>query len=88
MSQKILSCDLHDYLEIACMFQYQVGITLKSGEVITGQAADVKTLPGKKEILLVKAASSSSAPIEIDITSMSHLKVLTPNARFEQVSFE
>lgn len=88
MSSKILSCDLHDYLEIACMFHYQVEVLTIENEVITGIAKDVKTLPDKKEVLILQSEHPQTALIEIRVTSMKHLKVLTPGARFEQVSFE
>ena len=40
MSQYTISCELHDFLEIACLYGYRVKLTLKDQQIIEGNAID------------------------------------------------
>ena len=53
MSQCTISCELHDYLEIACLYGYQVKLTLKDDRIIEGKAVDVLTTAEKREYLII-----------------------------------
>ena len=54
MAYSIISCELHDYLEIACLYHYQVKLTLKNQHLIEGKALDVFTDAEKREYLLIQ----------------------------------
>ena len=41
--KKIISCDVHDHFEIACMRQSEVSLKLHNGQIITGRAKDLVT---------------------------------------------
>lgn len=79
-----LACHLYDYLEIACMFHYQVQVKLKSKDMVLGQALDIKTIDGK-ESLIVKTQQGKQ---HIPLRQLTLLTVLTTNAKFEKVDFE
>ena len=36
----MISCNLHDYIEIVCLYRYPVSLQLRSGEVVAGTAVD------------------------------------------------
>jgi Rho-binding antiterminator len=38
----MISCEKHDYVEIACMYNYLIKLTLNSGDELRGVALDVK----------------------------------------------
>jgi Rho-binding antiterminator len=78
-----IACDLHDYLEIACLYHYRVRLNLTNGEVLEGKAVDVET-KDKREYLIVDADQRH----EIDVTRLDKLKVLTAEAKFGEVTFK
>ena len=53
MSQCSISCELHDYLEIACMYGYRVKLTIKGHQTIEGKAIDTLTTAEKREYLVI-----------------------------------
>ena len=48
-----LSCDLYDYLEIACMHRYQLRIELVDGGEMIAQAVTTRTESSKEEFFVV-----------------------------------
>jgi Rho-binding antiterminator len=83
MHQDTISCDLHDHIEVVCMYGYQVKLELKNQQVIEGKAIDIITSPDKHEYLLIKNVKKQ----EVALTQLARLHVLTPDARFKVVEF-
>jgi Rho-binding antiterminator len=83
MHQDSISCDLHDYIEVVCMYGYQVKLELKNQQVIVGKAIDIITSPDKHEHLLIKNEEEQ----QVALTQLAKLYVLTPDARFKVVEF-
>jgi len=81
MTQHI-SCQLHDYIEIACMYGYQVELHLKNTQVIEGKAMDIHTSPDKREYLII-----GNEHQKIELTQITKMTVLTPNAKFNEIIF-
>lgn len=54
-----LSCDLYDYLEIACMHHYRLRIELVGGGELLAQALTTETTPDKEEFFLVQSAEGT-----------------------------
>lgn len=77
-----ISCELYDYLEIACLYGYQVRLKLKDGQQIEGKAVDIATVE-KREYLLICNDKQHS----IDLTQLAKLQVQTPHAKFSKVNF-
>ena len=86
MSQPI-SCELFDYIEIACMFSYEVTLTLDNGEQVTGTPVSTRTSKDKIEYLIFVPQGSRDKQ-EIETARMTTMTVLTPGARFNQVNFK
>lgn len=84
MTQDIISCELHDFVEVACMYGYQVRLTLKNNQIIEGKAIDIVTSPEKRECLVI----DSNTHQHIDLTELARMQVLSPNAKFNEVKFE
>lgn len=84
MSQCTISCELHDYLEIACLYGYQVKLTLKDYRIIEGKAIDVLTTTEKREYLIIDTGYEQR---QIESNQLSKMQVLTPNAKFKEVTF-
>lgn len=79
---KPLDCDLHDYLEIACLYGYALDIELTDGQRLTARAITTRTSPTREEFLEVETADGRQ-DIRLD-----RLLAITPqdkNARFGRV---
>lgn len=83
MHQDPISCDLHDHIEVVCMYGYQVRLELKNQQIIEGKAIDIITSPDKHEYLLIKNEEEQ----KVALTQLAKLHVLTPDARFKVVNF-
>jgi len=84
MSQCSISCELHDYLEIACMYGYRVRLTIKNHQTIEGKAIDTVTTAEKREYLVIDNGQKKH---EVELNQLVKMEVLTPNAKFKNVSF-
>ena len=82
MSQCTINCELHDFLEIACLYGYRVKLTLKDQQIIEGKALDVLTTAEKREYLII-----DSGQRQIESNQLSKMQVLTANAVFKEVVF-
>ncbi|EIC28883.1 MULTISPECIES: Rho-binding antiterminator [Methylomicrobium] len=85
MTEHLISCDLHDYIEVACMHNYRVELVLKGGEVIEGKALDVLTSPEKREFLVIDNGGQKQ---QVELTQLHKMIALTPNASFNEVEFK
>lgn len=77
-----LDYDLHDYLEIACLYGYRLRIELTDGRWLTGVALDTRTLASKEEMLLVRSAGKEQA---LRLDRLRAITPLTPEARFGRI---
>jgi Rho-binding antiterminator len=84
MSQCSISCDLHDYLEIACMYGYRVKLTLKDHQILEGKAVDTLATAEKCEYLVINDGSEQR---RIELNQLAKMQVLTPNANFKEIFF-
>ena len=80
----MLSCDQHDYIEIACLYQLDVKLQLKSGESLQGKALHLQYNEDRQECLLIK---SESTVHEVLLNDLSLMQALKENPHFNQVNF-
>tara|TARA_R110000868_G_scaffold53698_5_gene168337 strand:- start:215 stop:475 length:261 start_codon:yes stop_codon:yes gene_type:complete len=84
----VLNCDAYDYLEIACLYGYQLEIQLKNGHSLNAKATNVGVVVvngEKQECLLV--VQSDQAQRWLPTKELLSLRVLTQKAKFEFVRF-
>lgn len=77
-----LHCDLHDYLEIACLYGYTLNIELIDGQQLTARAITTRTAPTREEFLELDTEGHRQE-IRLD-----HLLAITPvdeDAKFGRV---
>ncbi len=84
MKIKPISCELHDYLEIACLYEYHIKLTLINHKTIDGIARDIITTDEKREFLIIDNKEAQ----KIELNQLGKMTVLTPNAKFSEVIFE
>lgn len=86
MNKPSLSCDLHDYLEIACMYGYQVELKLKNGLTFCGKPITTGINKQRVEYLLFEVAASIERE-KLLLCDLSSMQVITKNAKFKNISF-
>jgi len=82
MEKDVISCELHDFVEVACMYGYQLRLIQKDGVGIEGKAIDIVSADGR-ELLVI----DNGARQQIDLTTLAKMQVLTVNAKFNEVVF-
>ena len=79
-------CELHDYIEIACLFRYPVTLLLDSNEEFKGVVIDTLTKPDKTEYLLFMK-DNSKKEFEIPLNKIRQMQARIENPHFEKVEF-
>jgi len=81
----MLKCDLHDYIEIVCLYHYPLQLTLSSGTVLTGTAETTRYNDQRQECLVIKQNDSEQLVVLDDI---AQLEVTIANPHLQQVRFK
>jgi Rho-binding antiterminator len=81
-SYQPLNCDLHDYLEIACMHHYRLRIELVDGGLLDAEALTTQTTDSKEEFLVVRADAGEQ---RLRLDRLLAITPLTPGASFARV---
>ena len=79
-----ISCDLHDHLEIACLYGYDLRLKLLDGSVAEGRAVTTETAPGRVEHLVLLTGSIRTA---VPMHEMDSVTALTANEFFSTLRF-
>lgn len=77
-----LNCDLHDYLEIACLRGYQLDIELVDGQRLMARAVTTRTSSEKEEFLVIE---QQGAQQEIRLDQLHAITPQEANAEFGRV---
>jgi Rho-binding antiterminator len=77
-----ISCNLHDYLEIACMYHYQVKIELRDNQLLEGKAIDIVITDGREYLVIENGQKH-----HIELTHLLKLRPITANAKFGEIHF-
>jgi len=73
MSQYLpLSCELYDFIEIACMHRYQLLIELDDGASFEARAVSTETTPAKEEFFIVQGEAGRER------LRLDHIAAITP----------
>lgn len=78
-----IDCTLHDYLEVACLFGYELEVLQKSGAVVIGNAVTTRTAAGE-EFLELKAGAHT---VEVPMHEINKVLVRTLDAQFTELKF-
>lgn len=77
-----LSCDLYDYIEIACLHHYQLHIELAGGARLDARAVTTLTTADKEEYLLVQNEGGQE---RLRLDRITAITPLTEGASFGRV---
>lgn len=81
----MISCDLHDHIEIVCLFRYPIRLTLKSGEMIDGIAQDTARNEGAEECIRIDVNGAERLLV---LDHLATLEVRVANPHFQTVCFD
>ena len=79
-----IDCTLHDHLEIACLYRYDLRVVFQDGTSVEGCAVNTATLPDKTEVLQLIV---ETVPVNVPMHTLATIEVLTPNAQFQTLNF-
>jgi Rho-binding antiterminator len=79
-----MSCDLYDYLEIACMRGYRLDIEMKDGSRLVAKALTTRTSSDKEEFLSLETADGQQ---EVRLDQLLAVTPLDANAQFGRMAF-
>jgi len=85
--KKILNCDLHDYLEIACLFKFTVELTVDNNERYIGIPISTRVHSDSAEYLDF-TLDKSTKKISIPLLSLQRMTALSYNPHFSSVLFK
>ena len=83
MTKPILNCNLHDYLEIACLFKIEVELLLLDGSSYIGIASTTRC--DNTEEFLTFQSQENEKPIDIPILLLESMRAIRPNTHFDKV---
>lgn len=77
-----LDCDLHDLLEIACLYRYQLRVERVDGGVFEARALTTRTSAEKEEFFVLEVENDRC---EVRLDRLLAITPLEPGARFGRV---
>lgn len=81
----MLSCDQHDYIEIACLYNYSVKLWLNAGVLLECTCLDTLYNDNKKECIKVLVEDKQQV---IQLETILKIQAITINPYFETVNFK
>lgn len=80
----IISCQIHDHVEIACLYGYQVELVMNDNSRLQGQAKTTQTGADKKEWLLLNQGNQVT---RVELKQIKRMIALTDNPHFGVIDF-
>jgi Rho-binding antiterminator len=81
----MISCSEYDHIEIVCMFNYPVTLSLRSGELVSGSAVDTRRNTNREECIVVNIDNEERL---IVLDTIARLDVNRSNPHFQTISFK
>ncbi|WP_417616083.1 Rho-binding antiterminator [Oceanisphaera sp.] len=81
----MMSCEQHDYIEIACLYRYPVILTLASGDELSGIALDTARNEQRQECIKIQ---SDDAEHLIPLASITRMAANVANPHFRVINFD
>lgn len=81
----MMKCDQYDYIEIVCMHQYPIKLTLKSGAEINGVGQDTQRNEAREECIQMMIDGAINLVV---LDTILTLEVTVDNPHFKHVTFD
>ncbi len=86
MTNNIIDCDLHDYIEIACIFNIEIELTTIEGKEYKG-IPQTTSIDEKKIEQLILKQTYNSLEISLPLMQLKKMTALTKNYHFSDINF-
>ena len=80
----MISCHIHDYVEIACLYRIKIKLAFIDGNSIIGSGKTTLYNKNKEECLLLQ---TEKGDIEVVLTKIKMMTACDDNPHFKSVSF-
>ncbi|MGD8595255.1 MAG: Rho-binding antiterminator [Gammaproteobacteria bacterium] len=80
----MISCANHDYVEIACMYRFEIKLVFKNGQIVQGIAFQTTYNENREECMVLKTEKGSE---EIVLKQIALMEAVTKNPHFEKIDF-
>lgn len=85
----LIKCEHYDYIEIMCLQQYQVKISLRSGVELVGRFSQTIIVhQGETKHEAISGVTQQLQPITILLTDIKHIDVLNEHAMFKHLQLD
>ena len=81
----MIACQIHDYVEIACMYQYEVKLTHNSGTTYQGKAMDTGYDDQRKECIKLE---TDRGILQLVLDELVRMDAVADNPHFKSVELE
>ncbi len=85
MRHKLISCAVHDYIEIACTYHFEISIEDFTDSTIQGKAITTETSKDKKEYLILGCQQVLQ---KIELNKIKKMTALQENPHFDSIYFQ
>ena len=80
----MISCANHDYVEIACMFHFEVSLVFENGQIVQGKALETIYNVNREECIVLETELGNE---EIVLEQVALMEAVTKNPHFEKIKF-
>ncbi|MBN7820817.1 Rho-binding antiterminator [Bowmanella yangjiangensis] len=80
-TSKIIACAVHDYIEVACLYAYELELRMLDGQQNQGKAMTTRTQAGREWLVL----QSGQGQFEVELNQVRSIKALTVNRYFSEL---
>ena len=87
MKEQSIKCDIHDYVEIACLYKIEVKLTLLDGSQQIVTPIDTAIDKERAEVLQVRERPQSAYKY-IRLTDITKMSATSVNPHFSEVYFK
>ena len=86
MNKPLLKCDLHDYIEIVCLYRIEVEITLQNNVCLTGIPLTTGVNKKVGEYLVFRSNNKADTR-SIPLLSLQSMQAVSANIHFNKINF-
>jgi Rho-binding antiterminator len=80
----LISCANHDYVEIACMYKFEVKLVLKNSRIVKGKALQTTYNENREECIVLKTEIGS---VKIVLEQVASMEAVRKNPHFGKINF-
>lgn len=81
----MISCANHDYVEIACMYGFELKLVFKNGHIVQGKACQTAYNENREECIVLETERGNE---KIVLEQLASMEAVSKNRHFQKIEFE